>query len=227
VTLFSQTQASITITGPTGGLQASASGGSADGELSDSDYICVVCHPHPQHGGSMDNKVVTTLARTYRDLGVPCVRFNFRGVGQSEGSYDHAVGEVEDLLAVLDWARAEAPQARLLLAGFSFGSAIAAAATHRSAWAPEQLTLVAPPVERYAYDRDGQFPCPVCVAQGGKDDVVVPEGVFKWCEQQLESQCELLHYPEAGHFFHGGLTQLKQDLLAVIPRQLAGAGGKV
>lgn len=225
MTLFSQTETPITIAGAVGELQASVAGGSAEGALSAAGYVSVVCHPHPQHGGTMDNKVVTTLMRTYRDLGVPSVRFNFRGVGQSEGTYDHAVGEIDDLLAVLDWARAELPKARLLLAGFSFGSAIAAAATHRSDWTPQQLTLVAPPVERYRYDREGRFPCPVVVAQGGKDDVVLPEGVFEWCEQQLKSECELLRYPQAGHFFHGGLTQLKQDLSSVIPRQLADAGG--
>jgi len=224
VTPFSQTETPITIPGPAGGLQASTAGGSAEGPLASGGYVCVVCHPHPQHGGTMDNKVVTTLMRSYRDLGVPSLRFNFRGVGQSEGHYDQAVGEVDDLLAVLDWVRGKLPQARLLLAGFSFGSAIAAAASHRSAWPVRQLTLVAPPVERYDYDRQGCFPCPVTVAQGGKDEVVVPEGVFEWCAQ-LVSECELLRYPEAGHFFHGGLTQLKQDLLEAIPRQLSGAGG--
>lgn len=227
MTVFSQTETPITIAGPAGNLQARAVAGDVDGALSGSDWVSVVCHPHPQHGGTMDNKVVTTLVRSYRDLGVATVRFNFRGVGQSEGTYDSAVGEVDDLLAVLDWARSERPQARLLLAGFSFGSAIAAAAAHRSAWAPRHLTLVAPPVERYAYDRAGRFPCPVCVAQGGKDDVVAPDGVYRWCDQTLKSECELLRYPEAGHFFHGGLTQLKQDLLDVIPRQLSGAGGAV
>lgn len=235
VAIFSQTEAAITIEGPAGKLEAKGVGGSDDGRLVDQGCVAVICHPHPQHGGTMENKVVSTLSRTYRDLGVPSVRFNFRGVGQSEGQYDRAVGEVDDLLAVIHWlreqlsgGRGQAPESgadpKLLLAGFSFGSAVAAAAVYRSDWAVQHLTLVAPPVERYPYDQGGRFPCPVCVAQGGKDEVVVPEGVFQW-SKRLQSPYELLSYPEAGHFFHGGLTDLKRDLMATIPAQLAVAGG--
>lgn len=220
MSLFSQTGDAITIHGPAGLLQAAGVDGRADGLLADRSRVAVVCHPHPQHGGSMNNKVVTSLVRTYRDLGVPSIRFNFRGVEKSEGEYGHAVGEVEDLLAVLDWLKERAGEADLLLAGFSFGSAIAAQVTHRSPWPVQQLTLVAPPVERYDYDRDGRFPCPVVVAQGGRDEIVVAEGVYDWCETRLRSNCELLRYKDAGHFFHGRLTELKADLSAVIPRQL-------
>ena len=96
----------------------------------------------------MDNKVVTTLMRTYRDLGVHVLRFNFRGVGKSDGSFDNAVGELKDLLAVIDWVRREWLDAVLLLAGFSFGSSIAAQAVYQTKNL-QHLTLVAPPVERY------------------------------------------------------------------------------
>lgn len=219
MTVFSQTETAITINGPVGTLEARAQEGEASGILAGSGYAVIVCHPHPQHGGTMSNKVVTTLVRTYRDLGVATVRFNFRGVGGSEGEFDHADGEVDDLLAVGKWLKEQRPDARLLLAGFSFGSAVAAGAVYRMN-AVEHLTLVAPPVERYDYDRDGRFPCPVCIVQGEQDEVVVAEGVIRWSEAHLESTHELLRYPEAGHFFHGQLTRLKEDLTDILPQQL-------
>lgn len=220
MTAFSQTAAAITIGGPAGALEARCQNGNTDGAFADRGLAAIVCHPHPQHGGSMNNKVVTTLMRVYRELGVPAVRFNFRGVGASEGEYDSAVGEVEDLMAVHAWLSQTLPKRRLLLAGFSFGSAVAAAASHRLADQVAQLTLVAPPVERYDYDRDGAFPCPVCVAQGERDEVVNAEGVFDWYEKHLNSPKRLLRYPETGHFFHGQLTPLREDLVAAIPAQL-------
>src|SRR5690625_248814 len=97
--VFSQTETATTIDGPAASLEARAPGGRADGPLAGHGYAAVVCHPHPLHEGTMHNKVVRTLVRTYRDLGIDSVRFNFRGVGASEGEYDQAKGEVEDLLA--------------------------------------------------------------------------------------------------------------------------------
>src|SRR5690625_6368544 len=117
----------------------------------------------------MPNKVVTALVRTLRGLGIDSVRFNLRGVGASEGEYDQAKGEVEDLLAVVAWMASQGGYSNLLLAGFSFGSSVAAQAVYRSNWAVRHLTLVAPPVERYPYDPGGQFLCPVCMIQGVND----------------------------------------------------------
>lgn len=219
MTVFSQTETAITIDGPAGGLEARIQAGSESGSLAERGLAAIVCHPHPQHGGTMSNKVVTTLVRAYRDLGVATVRFNFRGVGASEGEFDHAVGEVEDLLAVHTWLAEQRPDGGVLLAGFSFGSAVAAGAVYQME-SVEHLTLVAPPVERYTYDRDGRFPCPVCIAQGERDDVVVPEGVIRWSENRLQSPHALLRYPEAGHFFHGQLTELKADLARTLEQQL-------
>lgn len=220
--VFSQTETAITIDGPAGSLEARAQGGRADGPLAGQGYAAVVCHPHPLHEGTMHNKVVTTLVRTYRDLGIDSVRFNFRGVGASEGEYDQAKGEVEDLLAVVAWMSSQGGYSNLLLAGFSFGSSVAAQAVYRSNWAVRHLTLVAPPVERYPYDQDGQFPCPVCLIQGDKDDVVDPESVYRW-QKGIKSPLILLRYPDAGHFFHGGLVTLKNDLMERLPAQLEDA----
>ncbi|MGD8174610.1 alpha/beta hydrolase [Marinimicrobium sp. ARAG 43.8] len=220
MSVFSQTETAITIDGPAGILEASVRAGDEAGPLAHQELAAIVCHPHPQHGGTMKNKVVTTLARVYRDLGIDVVRFNFRGVGGSEGSYDKSIGETEDLLAVHHWLLEQRPGFQRLLAGFSFGSAVAARAAYALDVPPRHLLLVAPPVERYDYDRDGRFPCPVGVVQGGADDVVVPEGVVNWTRGHLQSPCELLYYPEAGHFFHGQLTSMKLDVTELVQRQL-------
>lgn len=192
--------------------------GSSDGHFAERNMCAIVCHPHPLHGGTMDNKVVTTLMRSYRDLGIHTVRFNFRGVGNSQGSFDNAVGEVDDLMVVIGWVIQSFPHHKLLLAGFSFGSSIAAQASYRVEQL-QHLTLVAPPIERYPYDRDHRFTVPLCVIQGDKDERVLAEGVYAW-QQQLRSASELLRYPEAGHFFHGYLSALKADLTQVLLRQV-------
>ncbi|HSC66336.1 MAG TPA: alpha/beta fold hydrolase, partial [Cellvibrio sp.] len=118
------------IPGPSGQLEAIIHQGDNEGHFAGRELLVVICHPHPVHGGTMDNKVVTTLMRTYRDLGVHVLRFNFRGVGKSEGSFDNAIGEVDDLRAVIAWVDQQLPDTSLLLAGFSFGSSIAAQASY-------------------------------------------------------------------------------------------------
>lgn len=209
----------VSISGPAGQIETFIHQGDDAGHFASRNGLVIICHPHPVHGGTMDNKVVTTLMRTYRDLGIHVVRFNFRGVGKSEGSFDNAVGELQDLLAVIGWIKQEMQGVELLLAGFSFGSAIAAQASYQVDGLLH-LTLVAPPVERYSYDRDGQFPCKLAVIQGDKDERVIAEGVYSWLVA-LGSPVELLRYPEAGHFFHGYLTQVKTDLTQVLLKQLS------
>ncbi len=174
--------------------------------------VAVVCHPHPLHQGTMDNKVVTTLARSYRDLGIPVARFNFRGVGASEGEHDNAVGEVDDLITVVDWLRQRYAASSVLLSGFSFGSAVAAAGSFR---VPDvgHLVLVAPPVDRYDYDRDGRFDCPACVIMGGRDELVDADAVYRWVDQ-LRSPVALVRMPDATHFFHGHMVAMRTELTA-------------
>jgi len=216
--LLAEKESKIAISGPSGRLESALNRGDNDAPLSNLNGLVIICHPHPQHGGTMENKVVTTLMRTYRDLGVHVLRFNFRGVGQSEGTFDNAVGELDDLLAVIDWAQNNLPQSPVLIAGFSFGSSIAARASY-SVEGLVHLTLVAPPVERYEYDRDGIFHAPVCVVQGDQDERVIAQGVYDWVAH-LKSPAELIRYPEAGHFFHGYLSALKADLTKVLLHQI-------
>ncbi|WP_235776206.1 alpha/beta hydrolase [Rickettsiella massiliensis] len=173
--------------------------------------IAVVCHPHPLYGGTMKNKVVYTLVKSFEQLGLDTVCFNFRGVGQSAGYYDEGRGEVADLLAVLEWIKQVAPQKSIWLAGFSFGSYIAACGA--LAWPTiEKLICVAPPIENFPFKALASFPCPWWLIQGDKDEVVSAEAVFDW-EKTLMNRPHLLCLAGASHFFHGRLVELRERLV--------------
>jgi hypothetical protein len=172
----------------------------------------VVCHPHPLHGGTMDNKVVTTLARTAHQFAVPSIRFNFRGVGASQGSFDDGRGETQDALAAVVHGRHLWPGAALWLAGFSFGGVVALrASTTRGVGQVERLLTVAPALGRnFGAPRDIQVPrCPWMVIQGQADDVVDPQLAVDWA-RELQPAPELVLLPEVGHFFHGALNELQE-----------------
>ncbi|MDR3389977.1 MAG: alpha/beta hydrolase [Rudaea sp.] len=168
--------------------------------------VAIVCHPHPLHGGSMRNKVVTMVARALRELGLATVVFNFRGVGASAGEYDDGRGETEDLLAIAAWVQQAHPQDALWLAGFSFGSYVAARA---AAQLPvRQMISVAPPVGRWDFSALASPLCPWLVIQGEADEVVDPEAVYAWVAAQAEPPT-LMRMPETGHFFHRRLMDLR------------------
>lgn len=170
--------------------------------------LAVVCHPHPQHGGTMDNKVVMTLARAFVALGYTSVRFNFRGVGASQGHWDEGRGEVDDALAVVQALRVAGQP--LLLAGFSFGAYVASQAAARLApdAAAERLVLVGPAASRFTL---APVPADTLVVHGELDDVVPLASVFDWARPQALPVTVL---PGAGHFFHGQLSVLKQIVMA-------------
>ncbi len=195
----------LQLPGPAGEIQcavdAPAAGAAARG-------VAVVCHPHPQHGGTMDNKVVMTLARAFVTLGYTSVRFNFRGVGMSQGRWDEGRGEVDDTLAVVQAQRA--PGQPLLLAGFSFGGFVASQAATRLApgAAAERLVLVGPAASRFPL---APVPADTLVVHGELDDVVPLAAVFDWARPQ---NLPVTVLPGAGHFFHGQLSVLKQIVLA-------------
>jgi uncharacterized protein len=167
--------------------------------------LAIICHPHPLHGGTMTNKVVQTLARACNDCGAPAVRFNYRGVEGSEGSYDGGVGETEDALAVIDWAQLRWPGVPLWLAGFSFGGGVALrAAVRRST---TRLITVAPAAAREAIPV--RVPdCPWLLIQGDADDVIPAPMVLAWA-QALPVSPEVRVLEGAGHFFHGRLVELR------------------
>nr|PZN69538.1 MAG: alpha/beta hydrolase [Pseudomonadota bacterium] len=172
----------------------------------------VVCHPHPLHGGTMHNKVVTTLARTAHALGAPSIRFNYRGVGASEGSYDDGRGEVDDALAAVAAGRQRWPDAALWLAGFSFGGIVALRASVRAAAGPvKRLVTVAPALGREFSDpADIALPgCPWLIVQGDADEVIDGALVIDW-GRRIVPAAELAVLPGVGHYFHGRLAELQQ-----------------
>lgn len=176
----------------------------------DGSRVVVICHPHPVHGGTMTNKVVHMLAKACNEFGVPAVRFNFRGVGASAGSYDEGRGETDDALAALDWAARRWPQAQLWVAGFSFGGAIAI----RAAVAREvrRLITVAPAVQRFGLDVDALPRCPWLLVHGERDELIDPVSIQQWVAT-LAAPPQLVLLPGVDHFFHGRLNDLRSTVL--------------
>jgi len=165
--------------------------------------VVVVCHPHPLHGGTMDNKVAQTLARAFVQLGYRAVRFNFRGVGTSEGQWDEGRGEVDDALAVIAAHRdANLP---LALAGFSFGAYVTSqdAARLPADQAAERLVLVGPAAVNFQV---AAVPANTLVIHGEADEVVPLSAALDWARPQV---LPVVVVPGVGHFFHGQLALLK------------------
>jgi alpha/beta superfamily hydrolase len=177
----------------------------------------VLCHPHPQHGGTMHNKVVTILERSMRELGLRTVRFNFRGIGASEGSFDDGYGETDDLFAITEWVRRTRSKDDLWLGGFSFGAYIALRAAQNLKI--EQLISVAPPVQRYDFESLLHPDCPWLVVQGDEDDVVPIDDVNDWAKN-MDPKLELIIMIGAGHFFHRRLMDLRGLLKNGVRAQL-------
>ena len=203
------------VTGPAGRIEcaidAPAASAAARGTV-------VVCHPHPQHGGTMDNKVVQTLARAFVQLGWRSVRFNFRGVGESAGAWDDGVGEVDDALAVIAAFRAPPgdPALAFMLAGFSFGGFVAAEAASRlpDGAKPQRLVLVGPSTQKQQMPT---VPADTLVIHGETDDVVPLSATLDWARPQ---SLPVLVFPGVGHFFHGQLGLLKNVVVQELtPRQ--------
>ena len=172
--------------------------------------IALIAHPHPQFGGTLDNKVVHTLAKAFFELGYIALRPNLRGAGKSQGGYDEGKGETQDMLAVADYAKSRFGDLPLLLAGFSFGAFVQSRVIKQLP--AEKLVLVAPAVERFDV---GGVPANTLVIHGAQDDVVPLASVLAWAQPQ-ELQVRVL--PGAGHFFHGQLPQLKQIVLDAFQR---------
>jgi len=170
--------------------------------------LALIAHPHPQQGGTLDNKVVQTLAKTFFALDHVAVRFNFRGVGQSAGTFDNGEGETEDALAALSFAQSRyAQNDPPALAGFSFGSFVQTRVAQRIA--AGRMVLVGPAVGRFAVQT---VPADTIVIHGEEDDVVSLADVFAWARPQ---QLPVVVFPGTGHFFHGRLLQLQQVVTAL------------
>ena len=182
--------------------------------------LAVIAHPHPLFGGTMDNKVVTTLERAYRETGAATFRFNFRGVGASEGAHDEGRGEAEDMLRVIEHARRVVSGAPLHLAGFSFGGAVAVRASDRVEFA--QLVLVAPGFRRITGHGMGEAPDPrdphlgapgrhttanTLVVHGDLDETVPLADSIAWAGAR---DVPVVVVPGGEHFFHRKLHVLRE-----------------
>ena len=171
--------------------------------------VIVIAHPHPLHGGTLSNKVVQTIARASVLAGWTAVRFNFRGVGRSGGSYDEGRGELDDLLSVVG---AQAPEGPLCLAGFSFGAFVtthAAVRLHASRDL-QRLVLVGTAASRFAVaDVPEELHPRTLVIHGEQDDTVPLESVMAWARPQV---LPVLVIPTVGHFFHGQLPLLRDTV---------------
>lgn len=168
--------------------------------------VAIVCHPHPLQGGTMHNKVVTTLSKALIESGLAVVRFNFRGVGASAGIFDEGDGEADDLAAVAAWVRSTRRGEALWLAGFSFGSYVVL--RRAKALDAAQLIQIAPPVGRWEFGGIALPECPWLIVQGEADEIVDPAAVFAWIAS-LTRPPQLVRMPDTGHFFHRRLLDLR------------------
>ena len=201
----------LEIQGPSGRLEAVLE----DSPVGDAIGIGVVCHPHPQHGGTMNNKVAHTLARAFNRSGLAALRFNFRGVGKSEGEFGEGVGDVDDVLAAVEAARERFPGLPLWLGGFSFGAAMAVRAANTANAAG--LISVAPAAFRFAGRLDEQPRMPWLIVHGENDELVPIEESVEWVNG-LEPGPELVVFPETSHFFHGKLVDLREAVVSFVNR---------
>jgi uncharacterized protein len=203
----------LTLAGPAGGLETLTACPAGTARAA----TVVICHPHPLHGGSMQNKVVHTLARGFGEHGVRSVRFNFRGVGASEGRFAHGDGETEDALAVLEWVRGQRPHDAIWLAGFSFGAFVALRAARVAQVAG--LVTVAPAVHLYDVSEIRLPDCPWLLIQGEDDEVVPVTVVQRWLTG-LHPHPQAVFLPGVGHFFHQRLNELRAALAGFLPAHL-------
>lgn len=201
------------IAGPAGALECAldAPSGETHAQVQG---VAVICHPHPVHGGTMDNKVVQTLARAFLQLGWRTVRFNFRGAGGSEGQWDEGQGEVDDAMAVI--AAFRVARQPFMLAGFSFGAYVAAEAAGRLTGdaKPQRLVLVGPSTQK---QKMADVPPDTVVVHGEADEVVPLAATFDWARPQ---SLPVIVLPGVGHFFHGQLTLLKNVVVQQLQRPM-------
>ena len=177
--------------------------------------IAILLHPHPQHGGTMNNKVVYALYHAFARQGFSVLRFNFRGVGRSQGAFDRGEGELSDAASALDWLQSFNESASACwIAGFSFGAWIGMQLLMRR---PEisGFVSIAPPANLYDFTFLAPCPSSGLIIQGAEDEIVPPASVAKLVEKlkaqrNLEIDCRMI--PGANHFFHNSLDQLDQHL---------------
>ncbi len=199
----------VMIAGPAGGIETDINDPAAPRR-----GIALIAHPNPVQGGTKDNKVVTTLAKTFFTLGHVAARPNFRGVGASAGAHDEGRGETEDLVAVAGYLKRQYGELPLVLAGFSFGGFVQTRVAQRLK--AQRLVLVGPAVNRFATET---VPPDTLVIHGERDDVVPLAAVLDWARPQ---NLPVVVVPGGEHFFHGRLGLLSDIVMRHFGRQEAG-----
>jgi hypothetical protein len=196
---------SETIAGPAGALELFL-----DGDEARTSAVAVLSHPHPQFGGSARDAVLGAAVDALRARQALCVRFNFRGVGRSEGRFDDGIGEREDLLAVVAHVRARFGPKPLLLVGYSFGAVMAWQAAREAR--ANALFMIAPPLARMTRSEDDSPDCPVHLVAGALDDFA-PEAALRELHGRLTEAGAITIVPGADHFFAGRLDEVSRAIL--------------
>ncbi len=211
----------LQLEGPAGQLEIRLGEHVRDESLALEKSGLIMCHPHPLYSGTMDNKVVTTLVRGAARLEIEVdgnqihldtIRFNFRGVGHSEGEHDQGKGEQDDLGAVVDYAINQLGWQKVYLAGFSFGSGVACLFASNFPEKISGLFLVAPAVHHFEAPSSLPFEFESHVYMGDADEVVPFDEVEHWVDL-LTPQPHWHIFEGASHFFHGRLIDLKNTFL--------------
>jgi alpha/beta superfamily hydrolase len=199
--------AAVTLRGPGGRLEGRYHAHTSAAKAP----VALVLHPHPQHGGTMNNKVAYRVHQTLFSAGFHTLSINFRGVGHSEGAYDHGVGELQDAAAALQWLKEQHPEAMSCwIAGFSFGAWIALQLVACQV-VPTRFIAVSPPASMYSFDFLAQVPLKGVIIQGTEDEIVVPQSVVNLANT-LKQQGAAVTYHEinkACHFFKEHMNELE------------------
>ncbi len=212
--VFPATQTSVILRGPVGDIEALTDVPEPDEDIA---VVAILCHSEQDDGGNLHSKVVHMMERALREMGARTVRFNFRGVGASDGEFDGGFGESEDLLAVAAWVREHRPDDQLWLGGFGLGC-------YASMRACQKLPVgclisVAPPVDEYDFKALPRPPCPWLVIQGDADERISADAVYAWAES-IEDPPQLIKMQDANHSFHRRLLDLRGVIKNGIRRQL-------
>ncbi|MBF13220.1 MAG: alpha/beta hydrolase [Legionellales bacterium] len=178
--------------------------------------VALICHPHPLYDGTMNNKVVTTLAKSLGDNRINHLKFNFRGVGNSQGRHDHGIGETHDAIALANWLQNNNPGLPLIICGFSFGGYIAIKASLQLK--TSLIIAIAPAIERYT-DCPNQVTAPLILVQGLRDDIISIQDVDAWFQQITQTKYKI--EIDCGHFFHGKVIELREKLSNLIGKSAA------
>lgn len=172
----------------------------------------IICHPHPLFQGTMNNKVITTIAKAFNHLGIEAIRFNYRGVGKSHGTYANGNGELKDTICIIKNLLEKKPDQKIILAGFSFGGVIAYKAAMQYPNQIKSLLTIAPSIVNFPLNQYPEPVMPWLLIQGIDDEVVSYEAVCDFFIRKTSVDANFIRLNNVGHFFHGQLVKLRKQI---------------